>query len=332
MKKKEIRDLLMFIILSIVVMFVAFFIQKGISNNIPDYSVLNNTSKGCSAFYETLKELNLPAERTTETVEHFQKNSIQIIADGGTFDLSSSEIKSWISKGGTIVYLSSSNDVPLEYGNLPETQGSLEIYKYKSGKIINCDVDNITNKALSGKTDNAYELYQKIKGIAIGKIYFNEAYLFSAADNKSIWDYIPIEYKFILYQILLCIIALFYMKGKRFGKIVPLYEEVERTENEYLYSAASLYRQADCWDIMLESYYKSFSGELNCWNENWLEYWERENFPSLSKAKMVYEFMESHKEKISIKKYIQVVSTLDHLKSVLKKRRDTDWKTLKKLQ
>lgn len=332
MKKKEISDLLLFIILSIVVIFVAFFIQKGLSNKIPNYSVLSNTSKGCSAFYETLRELNIPAERTTETVEHFQKDNIQIIADGGTFDLTSSEIKSWISKGGTIVYLESGNDVPLEYGISPEIQGSFQIYNYKRGKIISFSAESITNKALSGKTDNAYELFQQIQKITRGKIYFNEAYLFSASENRTMWDYIPIEYKFILYQILLCIVALFYMKGKRFGKIVPIYEEEERIENEYLYSAASLYRQADCWDIMLESYYNSFLRELNCWNENWLKYWERESLPSFSKAKMIYEFMGSPKEKVNIKKYIQVVSTLDHLKIVLKKRRDMDWKTLKKLQ
>lgn len=131
-------------------------------------------------------------------------------------------------------------------------------------------------------------------------------------------------------QFLMVLAAYLYYRSKRFGKPVPLYEEVERTENEYLYSAASLYRASGAWDLMLDNYYKSFLRTVNLRDEDWIGYWESEKLPSLDKAKEIYDFIHRDSTRAGTKEYIHAVSTLDRLKSILEKRRESYWKTLKK--
>jgi hypothetical protein len=196
--------------------------------------------------------------------------------------------------------------------------------------LIVDNVDNLTNKTLTKDTYYAYELLEVIHTYSDKSIYFNEAHLYSNSSSKSLWDAVPIEFKYIIYQILMVLAAYIYYKGKRFGKPLPLYEEVERNENEYLYSAASLYRAAGAWDLMIDNYYEDFLKLMDCSNEGWLEYWENEKLPALDKAKEVHNFINNKKAKANAKEYIQVVSTIEKLKKIYQKRREVYWKTLKK--
>ena len=40
--------------------------------------------------------------------------------------------------------------------------------------------------------------------------------------------YIPRTIKIIIFQLILVVIGYFWLKGKHFGKTIPLYEEIER--------------------------------------------------------------------------------------------------------
>lgn len=134
----------------------------------------------------------------------------------------------------------------------------------------------------------------------------------------------------IIFQLILVMMAYFYFKGKRFGKIIPLYEEVERSENEYLYSVAYLYKKAKCMDIILEIYYKSFIRKIPmAWHDDWLKYWEEEGLASYSQAKKIYHLMNNQERNLNRKELISYINTIEKLKKVLDKRRDLYWKTLK---
>ncbi len=180
-----------------------------------------------------------------------------------------------------------------------------------------------------GDVSKAYNLVKELDSTSYKKIYFNEYNIFAPGQQKGLWDYTPLGVKMIIYQLALVIIAFYYYKGKRFGKPIPLYEEVERSENEYVYNTASIYRQADCWDIMVESYYGSLLKEMNSTHEHWLEYWERKSLPSLNNAKKVYNFMNNKKDKYNKNECMQIINIIEELKSILTKRRDSYWKTWK---
>jgi hypothetical protein len=330
MKKKVDRDLIILILIIPIFLFVAFYISNIQGNGIPSYSVANKSKMGYSVFYEALKELNYPVERTLKPLSEYQTNGVQILPPGGKFDVNNQEVQQWVEKGGTLVYLTSGNDTYIKYGIPVDTKGNIKLYTYHKGRIINANADFMANKTLTKDTSNAYGILEQISKLPYEKLYFNESYLFSAANTKSLWDNIPIEIKYIIYQMLIALGAFFYCKGKRFGKTVSLYEEVERSENEYLYSAASLYRQAKCLDLMVDNYYKNFLKEFKGNEEHWLEYWEKEKIPSLHQAKKVYEFMKYKKVKPKPKEYLQIVTMIEYLNKVLDKRRDIHWKTLKR--
>lgn len=329
MKIKRNKDLILFVILIPLFLCGAFYASSRMNNQMPSYSVENKSQTGYSVFFESLKELNLPVDRTLNSVKNYDNGSIQIAAQGGNFDVNGSEIKNWVNDGGILVYLTTENSLLTEYDRSPKVKGNFKIYKYNKGSIISLNANYVTNKTLTKDTSKAYALLKEINSHNYKKIYFNEAHLFASADKKSLWDSIPMEIKYIIYQFIIVLCAFLYYKGKRFGKIMPLYDEEERSENEYLYSAASLYRQAKCLDIMAENYYKSFLKQINYSNDDWLEYWEREKLPQASKAKKVYEFMNNGKLKLKAKEYIQIVNIIEQLTNILKRRRDLYWKDLK---
>lgn len=328
MKKRISKDIILFIILIPLFLLCIFFISNRIGDILPKYSVINKSRTGLSVFYEALKEFKYPVERTLNPINTNDSNTIQITT--GTSNLDYDDIMIWVGKGGTLIHLET-GEFDFDYYEIePIAKGSIRIYKYQRGTVIATDANNLTNKTLTKRTQEAYELLQEIGDNKNKKIYFNETNLFSAENKKSLWDYVPLGIKYMFYQLIVILLAFFYYKGKRFGRAVPLHEEVERSENEYLYSAASLYRQAKCWDLIIDSYYKSFLRLINNNDDNWLEYWEREKLSSYNKAKRVYEFMNSLGEKPRAKEYIQVITTIEHLKNILKKRRDSFWKTLRK--
>jgi len=329
MKKRYNKDLLLFIIIVPVFLFLAFYILPRMDKKIPHYSVTNISKMGYSVFYESLKKLNYPVERTLNQVSEFKPESVQIISRGGEFDINNPEVMKWVEDGGILVYLTPEINPLVKYGASVETNDNIKLYTYHKGSIINADADFVTNKALMKDTSKAYELLKEISNLPYKKLYFNESYMFPSDITKSLWEVTPKEIKYIIYQMLIALSALFYYKGKRFGKIIPLYEEVEREENEYLYSAASLYREAKCLDLMINSYYKNFLKGFKGNSEDWLEYWEIEEMPSLDDARRVYEFMNNKKSKVKEKEYIKIITIIEYLNNIVDKRRDLHWKTLK---
>lgn len=331
MKTKTSKELIILICLIPVLILSSFLISLREKNKPQNFSVLNKGSSGCSVFFETLKELKLPVEVVQKPLNSFNKDNIQLVVQNDNFDINKEEVKTWVSKGGVLIYLTSGDYSSIKYAKKPQKKGNMSIYKYNNGYIIVSEVEDIMNKTLTEKTDNAYELLKEINTHPHKNICFNEMYLKMPSESQSFWDAMPMSIKFIVYQIVLVLIAIFYFYGRRFGKPTPLYEEVERIENEYLYSAAAIYKKADCYDLIFENYYRNLLKQMRGYEEDWVEQWEQENLPELNKAKKVYKFVEHIKigNKIKVKEYIQAISYIEELMVILKKRRDSYWKVLK---
>jgi hypothetical protein len=330
MKGRISKDFLLFILLIPLFLWGAFYISRGVDEEQPYYLISNKSRNGCSVFFEALKEIKLPVERGVSKVSSYDYGDMQIVTQARGFDVNSEEIKSWVEKGGTLVYLVPNNIANIQYGVFPKISGITAVYNYNKGRIITSNIFFITNKALSENTHNAYSLLQEINSHSYNRIFFNEAHLLAPIDKKTLWDTIPLEYKHILYQIFIVLTAFFYYKGKRFGKPSVLHEEVERTENENVYAQGALYSAADCWDLAAESYYNDLLRKFKSSNEKWLEQWEKEELPELERAKRVYSFMNRAKEKVRAKEYKEMITLIDYLTGIIYKRRDSYWKVLKK--
>ncbi len=312
----------------------AFILSSRMEDNLPNYSVINNTKGGYSVFFQGLKELKYPVERTLKPVGSIETQSIQIIADYGQFDINSPEIMQWIKKGGKIIYLTSRNLENTEYKLASKEEKGTAQYTYFKGKVVTFNPSYFTNKTLTKNTSDAYKLVKELDKSTYKRIYFNEYFIYLPNEGKSLWGSIPFAMKIIVYQLVLAIMALYYYKGKRFGKPIPLYEETERTENEYLYNTASIYSRADCWDIITENYYTGLLKEIKANHETWLEKWENEGLPMLKEAKKVYEFMNrmDKNKKCNGRECLQIINIIEELNNAIAKRRDSYWKTWKTIK
>lgn len=328
MKKKKRRDSLFFIVCIVLVLAGSFFITKPFKGLTQDYSLDNNNKSGLSAFYKTLRLLNYPIEKSEMQIRPIEYPSIQIIPPGGSFSIDDPRIMSWVSRGGVLVCLTLDEPSKQLYNSYPLLKNQMAVYPYRKGHVIEMKVSLLTNEALLSDTSAAYGLLREIDpyNSRHWKIIYNEAYLHISHAAPSLWDAIPLSLKFLLYQLLLVIAAYFYANGKRFGKPQKLVEEVEREENEHLYATAALYSQAGCWDLMMESYYIEFLGNFRS-EQTWLSEWEALALPDLPKARRLHILL----EKPTNKDYVLAIRLIEELNKSLQKRRDRNWKHLKKI-
>lgn len=329
--KKSIKDIIWCIVLIPFIIYIAFFIANRFNSKYPDYSVLNKSQSGLSVFYEALEELDYPVERTEEEINLISNDNIQVLVVSDLYFLNTDSFSGneWVESGGILINL-----IPVENNfllNLFVDQiEEIDRREIGEGYMITMNLHNFSNQTLVRETSYAYKLLEVFEEHNYNKIFFNESFLFSDTEQLSFWGVIPLEIKFIIYQIILSLMAFFYLKGKKFGKPIPLYEEEERLENEFLYSTASLYKKAACRDIVIENYYNDFLKEFGFSKEYWLDDWQEEELPLFKKAKKIYNFMEKNKKEINEKELIEMINILEKLKSHLKKGREINWKKIKK--
>lgn len=329
MKNKSGNKWIFKLVIAIAVFFVVIHFLSAYTDIYPDYSVKNKTKTGYSIFYEALEELALPVScKSNNEISELDTETIQIVASNGTLDIEEKETMFWVEKGGILVYLSYGSDIV--YGDLVKEEDGIGTYQYGDGLILLLDKDAITNWELTKDRDLAYQLYMNI-GELDRPIVFNEYHLYSVDVENSLWYAIPLKYKWVIYHLLVVVLAYLYYAGKRFGKTQTFYEEVERDENEYLHAAAYTYQKAKCWDIILNSFYKYFLKKIRCTHDNWIKYWQKEGLPSLNKAEKVHDVMDKPLAKKKAGYYLKVIVTIELLNRIMNKRREQVWKNWTKM-
>lgn len=351
LKKSNKRDILIFIFLIPLLLLLSLNFSAEENDKIIPYSILNKGSEGISVMYEAMEKLNYPVNLILEEIENQNYDRVQVVIISKInegFDINSKEIKNWIGEGGKLVYLDENwRNIEVNYGKRIDgfysgNNKRAEVISHGRGAFLMGDSKLISNKTLTKDTEGAYWILEKIDQWDYKNIEFNEFYKYGIGKKRSLWQDIPRGIKLLLYQLTLLIMAIIFYKGKRFGKPVPLYEEVERTENEYIFSAASLYRQSGCWQVVLENYYKDFLIELERVfgknqdvGQNWLELWQRENLPRTNRAKELYYFINHEMDDTKVqgrrgKKYLDKIFLIEQLKKILIRRRENRWKILKR--
>lgn len=308
---------------------IAIFIPYLAKNLIPDYSVDNVTRKGCSIFFEALEQIEEARVESEMPIETYNYDTVQVVMPHTNFNINRNGVKDWIKAGGQLVYLQKYDIDEIGYASLEYEDDVVKRYSYGEGKIITCNVNHIINSQLISDRDAAYTLLKQIHTLDYQAIIFNEYYLFVLPEKEGLWDVIPFGIKLILYQMMIIIAAFFYYKGKRFGKTVPLYEEEERSKNEYLYAAANLYRHEKCWDLAIDSYYDYLLHQafrLDFVNKDLYDYWQKLELPEIEKVSQVIEFMKVKNQKHSERKYIHIITIIEELVEIIDTRSELYWK------
>jgi len=321
------------ILISVVIITIAISLVLATKKEAKDmpYSVSNAIVEGYSALFETYKELGLNVKVDYVSIEEMNIDNCYVIVDQDWLD--TDELLEWAEKGGTVVYV-----IPASYDDVV---GGIDMEKMGEGKIIY--VENatcLTNGWLLENRDTAYELYNYLCELPENQpIIFNEYYMYGddqegggAQDN--LWSITPLPIKMLVVQGMICIILFFSFAGKRFGKAQPLVSEVERTENEYIYSVAEIYKRADAWDVALGSYYHELKNrfrQLTRRDGDFLVLWRKEKMPE---EDMVRELIakvqqlknKSKSEKLSQKEVMPLIEQIEHLMKIIDKRGEQYWK------
>lgn len=329
MKKKNNKALVALLMSSLFFLGIVLIISYLVKDLTPKYSVENMKSEGCSIYFEALERLEDTKVKSDEPAQYYDYDILQVVTQQSKFNIYSDEVKTWIKEGGQLVYLVDSVFTEIDFGTLEEENGVIAQYSYGKGKIITCPIKYVVNSRLVYDRDTAYALLQQIHTLDYEYILFNEYYLFALTEEKGLWDVIPFGIKLILYQVVIIIGALFFYKGKRFGKVIPLYEETERSKNEYLYAAANLYRHTRCWDLAIDSYYHYLLdkvSKVDYESKDLYDYWEKRELPNIEKVKEVMEFVKLKDEKHSEGKYVKIITILEELIEIIDTRSELYWK------
>lgn len=349
LKTKDKRNLIILFTLLPVFLWLTLTFTDDNEKTFKPYSILNKGKEGASIIYEVLTELGYTTDLVLTEVNSQDIKTAQIVIEPKSpyrLELDQDSIKNWIESGGTLIYLTPTwGELELDYGEEIDSYDSNELshaktYSYNKGSLIIGDPKILSNKTLMTDTDGAYWIITQLEKKNIDNIYFNEYYHYFEGHRPSLWRDIPTGIKIVIYQIILVIAIIIYYYGKRFGKVIPLYDEVERIENEYIYSAASLFKKGELReDVILSFYndflysfqdgigYKSIGGA-----ENWVEVWEQEKLSNVEAAKKLYGFIDTMKDakKMSSKEMLEIIDIIEHLKKIAVKGREVHWKEQKK--
>lgn len=310
------------------------------------YTVFNKGEKGVSVIYETLNELGYTSNLILTELESQATSSAQIVIEPKRpykVDLNNENIKNWIKSGGVLIYLIPNWDgILFNYGT--ETDNYVlngdkyaKAFSYDKGLLIIGNPEIINNKTLTTNTEGAYWLTAQIDNMDINIINFNEFYHYFEGQKPSLWRDIPTGIKLTIYQLIMVIAIVIYYNGKRFGKVIPLYEEIERVENEYIYSAASLFKKGELREDVILNLYDDFLCSFEdsyrySKYENWISIWEREKLPDMNMARKLYDFIGNMNDnkKIKAKEMLEIVGIIEHLKKIIDKGREFHWREQKR--
>ncbi|MDR2899365.1 MAG: DUF4350 domain-containing protein [Clostridiales bacterium] len=266
MKKSNRKEIFIVAVLFAVFIIITVLTSTDKGLGYPDYTSFSASENGVSLLYDTLEEMGYPvAVDTNYITENTDITGIQVVVNPDTVSTSSDNIEDiakWTENGGHLMYFTDSEtffEDPLLSYMYPEFDSNYRINegfsarRYGSGALFYCSANSIININLMGNPDNGQDVCDFADAFADGRLYFNEAY-HGYATAESFFDSLPFGLKIMFYQIIIITIAVVFYFGKRFGRPLPYYEEIEREENEYVYTLSNLYMSTGMGGAALSAY------------------------------------------------------------------------------
>ncbi|GHU51148.1 hypothetical protein AGMMS49975_03710 [Clostridia bacterium] len=227
-----------------------------------DYTTFSTNDKGASVIYDTLRKIYDTSINYQKLQDTKQNNNLQIVIEpfgDYTSDNDYEQIYEFAKNGGNVICFYEEHRVENEllkrvYGaEVVDTIGETEILRYGGGLIAFAPAADVLNINLAGGRRSAGRLVDKMaEETGTGYIKINEAY-HGYLVEPNIWDVTPQNIKNAAYQICIVVLLVVIRFGKRFGRAVPYYEEIERQENEYLLALANIYNRAGNGYVVFET-------------------------------------------------------------------------------
>lgn len=232
----------------------------------PAYTVFGTGGKGASVLFDALKAMNYPVRVGFSPIgESTSKNDIVVIIEPSPLYFSESDMSrllSWVRGGGRLIFfggrgergprIESGFDSPAYYED-----EQLALYAHGLGEALVGDPEVVTNAALKDDPSVGVFIHRMIDLWGCDAVVFNES-VHGFRQSAGFFGILPIGLKLLLYQLGLVTLMTVWRLGKRFGRPVPYYEELEREESESVTALAVIYKNAGKGEAALESYYEHF--------------------------------------------------------------------------
>jgi len=306
MKNKKRRNAIALLALFVIYYFAKKLMPTTEGLTYPPYTSFSTNYVGTALFYDTLKTMGYPVNRDTIFIDKDRPlDNVQIIiAPDYSYTGTGyrEDITDWVIQGGTLLYFTASfyESSPLSaYAEkdliLIDESDAGSLYHLGLGKFFTGNAKHITNKGLlEGGDVYAQQIANMLNNLSYNKIHFNEAYHGYGTD-KSLFESLPPGVRLLGLQLLLLSLAAIIYFGKRFGRIIPYYEEIEREENEYVFTLTNLYMSIGLGSAAVDVYEKKFKKACGSYFRNSdmpeffeiLDFWKNESLPCMDKLEYV---------------------------------------------
>lgn len=217
----------------------------------PDFTMFSSTEYGVSLLYDTLRHMRYPMGVLYRPVgETVSINDVVFIiqpTNPRPNDAMAADILSWVRRGGRLIYLENSQPTIIDRvlsGEYYVPFGTFRWYRVGMGEVITGRANAVVNSSLMYNSGYGEGLAYVLSAWGPDRIYFAEYYHGFHRSQAAIRQ-MPVWLQLVALQIVIAALAAAWHVGKRFGWPIPLYEEVEREENEQVLTLARLYKQAD---------------------------------------------------------------------------------------
>jgi hypothetical protein len=174
----------------------------------------------------------------------------------------------WVFHGGRLVYLGTEDSFINSLERINERISSITdsdgvtsqgytLYRHGLGEVITGDATPLLNAALMEDSSSGAVFVGLLRQWGTTNINFNES-VHGFLESGNAWFHTPEVMRVLVYQLFIIAALIIWHYGKRFGKPIPYFEEVEREENEHLKALANIYNKADSVEVVLSNYRKNF--------------------------------------------------------------------------
>lgn len=270
---KRLKKVLLYTGIALILVFVALLVygsEADIEESI-EYSSYSTEGDGTKALYLLTKKMGYDLQRYKRP-SRFLPNKATLVAIEPDFfmlksDLEQKYLKSWLEKGNVLILIAYEGEEYLKELGVSSSEdfGVYDIgYKLKVGKgsIIYFETsENYTNSGLN-ELEMGVQFIAALEEADNRTVLFNE-YLHGIGETgPKLWDILGPAGRLVVVQLIICVLILIYMKSRRFGKPVIVFETIKRKENENLYALSNIYYKAKANSMALEIYFQNLKLEL----------------------------------------------------------------------
>jgi hypothetical protein len=232
----------------------------------PEWTSLSSGENGTSLLYDCLKEMGFKVFPGYSKISMSSGiHDVHIVIHPSS--VTGEELQSmldWVGRGGRMIYMDDEAGIASiealileEFFPSRRSYGNLIVAECGLGQIALGRAELVSNINLMNNSSAGQSIASILNSWEKTGIYFSE-YYHRIYDSGNAWRTLPSSLKALVYQLALLAALIVWHLGKRFGKPVPLYEEIERDENEFLKALANLYRKAGMGSIIFESFHSVF--------------------------------------------------------------------------